>query len=157
YRVARRARAEALQRQRHQRPLTDLPVADSVVDIAWREVRTVIDEEVCELPERYRLPIVLCLLQGLTKGEAARQLGWPEGTLSTRLHAARLRLRQRLIRRGLTLAAGPLALVLAEGSGVACPPSAVEAVVRIAAGGPVSSRVTALKEGALQTMLFQKV
>ena len=45
-------------------------------DLAWREVRTALDEELQRLPERLRLPLLLCYLSGLTRDEAAEQLGW---------------------------------------------------------------------------------
>src|SRR5207253_2559639 len=59
------------------------------------------DEEVSRLPERYRLPVVLCYFEGRTNEEAARELGRPVGTIVSRLARARERLRTQLARRGL--------------------------------------------------------
>src|SRR5262245_28258587 len=70
----------------------------------WTDLRPVLDEEMSRLPEKYRVPVVLCDLEGRTRREAARQLGWPEGTLSTRLRAGRGLLARALGRRGLALA-----------------------------------------------------
>jgi RNA polymerase sigma factor (sigma-70 family) len=75
-----------------------------------REARTVIDEEVDRLPEKYRLPVLLCFFQGRTHAEAAAELGWPIGTVAGRLARAKDRLRDRLTRRGLALAAFPIPL-----------------------------------------------
>ena len=46
-------------------------------------------EEVDRLPERYRLAVVLCYLEGLTHEQAAARLGWPVGTVRSRLARAR--------------------------------------------------------------------
>src|SRR5439155_268020 len=87
---------------------TDRPVADRLDRLegppappSTAELREVLDEEVSRLPEKYRLPFVLCYLQGRTNEEAARELGRPVGTILSRLSRARERLRERLTRRGL--------------------------------------------------------
>ena len=49
------------------------------------ELLCVLKHEINRLPEKYRLPIVLCRLDGLTRTQAADQLGWPPGTVATRL------------------------------------------------------------------------
>ena len=58
-------------------------------------------EEVARLPERYRIPVVLCDLEGLTQQEAADRLHCPPSTIGVRLMRARERLRTRLTGRGL--------------------------------------------------------
>ncbi len=86
--------------------------ADPAADLAWREVRQALDEELHRLPERLRAPLVLCYLSGLTRDEAAVRLGWSLGTLKRRLGEGRDLLRTRLERRG--LAAVGLALAVAS-------------------------------------------
>jgi RNA polymerase sigma factor (sigma-70 family) len=71
-----------------------------------REQHLLVRQEVDRLPERYRSPVVLCDLEGLTHEEAAARLACPVGTVKGRLSRARERLRGRLLRRGL----GPLAV-----------------------------------------------
>jgi RNA polymerase sigma factor (sigma-70 family) len=74
---------------------------DPFADASWREVRQRLDEEVRRLPNRLRLPILLCYFEELTRDEAADRLGWSLSTLKRRLETARDRLRLRLLRRGI--------------------------------------------------------
>src|SRR6267142_867176 len=68
--------------------------------LIWQEVRQALDEELQHLPEPLRSPLLLCYLSGLTRDEAARQLGWSLGTLKRRLEGGRKALQIRLARRG---------------------------------------------------------
>src|SRR5579885_476710 len=70
-RVAARARAEAARRAAHERRRPAPPRANGADEIVWRELRTVLDEELARLPEKYRAPVVLCYLEGRTQDEAA--------------------------------------------------------------------------------------
>jgi RNA polymerase sigma-70 factor (ECF subfamily) len=87
------------------------PCAEPLAEVARRELRRVLDDELHRLPEKYRAPVVLCYLEGKTNEEAARELGWPTGSMSRRLARARALLQERLTRRGLALALVVLALV----------------------------------------------
>jgi RNA polymerase sigma factor (sigma-70 family) len=75
--------------------------SDPAARLVWQEVRQALDEELQRLPERLRSPLLLCYLSGLTRDEAARQLGWSLGTLKRRLEEGRQTLRLRLARRGI--------------------------------------------------------
>ncbi len=106
-RVAIKARAARL-RHHETGPLPEIPAdkrADPLAQISARELLTIIDEEIQRLPERYRLPLVLCCLSGRSLEEAASQLGWTSGSVKGRLERGRARLHDRLVRRGLTLSA----------------------------------------------------
>jgi RNA polymerase sigma factor (sigma-70 family) len=87
---------------------------DPLVEAARREVCRLLDEELQRLPAKYRAPLVLCYLQGMTNEEVARQLGWPTGSMSRQLARARELLRKRLVHRGVVLSTGVLLSVLEE-------------------------------------------
>jgi RNA polymerase sigma-70 factor (ECF subfamily) len=79
------------------------PYTDSHDDLERRELSHVLDDALRQLPEKYRVPVELCYLEGKTNAEAARQLGWPAGSMSRRLQRARWLLRRRLLRSGLMI------------------------------------------------------
>jgi RNA polymerase sigma factor (sigma-70 family) len=82
--------------------------------IEREEQARIVHQEVGRLPEKYRAPITLCYLEGLTHDEAATRLRWPVGTVRSRLSRARETLRRRLNRRGVGVAGlvGPLGVWL---------------------------------------------
>src|SRR5262249_10252376 len=76
---------------------------------------------------------ILCYLEGKTNDQAARLLGWPKGTVATRLARARERLRLRLVRHGVTLSTAALGALLAPDSfSAAFPPGLVAATAKMA-------------------------
>jgi RNA polymerase sigma factor (sigma-70 family) len=99
YRTATCARAAAARRRRHERRAS-LLTTECRVEVG-DELRRVLHEEIHRLPERFRAPIVLCDLGGRTHDQAARHLGWPVGTVKSRLWRGRERLREQIRRRGL--------------------------------------------------------
>ena len=130
FRVANKLKAR-LARQPRSASLPDLP-ADSRDDVSWRDVRRILDEEVSRLPERLRLPVLLCYFEGKTRDEAAEALGWKLSTLRGRLEDGRERLKTRLARRGVELSAALLAVSTAEA--IAVEDSLVASAVRAATG-----------------------
>jgi RNA polymerase sigma factor (sigma-70 family) len=125
HRTALKLRATRARRQQCETPLVESAVEGDLAQLVWRDVRPILDEELHRLPEKYRTAVVLCCLEGLSKREAAARLGWPEGTVSTRLHQARHILQGRLLRRGLTLTPAVLGLALVEGSASAALPASL--------------------------------
>src|SRR6476469_5225666 len=99
-RIAARVRKNRVSRSKAPPP-APCETVDPEAQLVWQEVRQALDEELQHLPERWRSPLLLCYLSGLSRDEAARQLGWSLGTLKRRLEEGRKSLRIRLERRGI--------------------------------------------------------
>lgn len=123
HRLARKARALAARRAMRQATLKHHLPNEARLDAPWREVQTVLDEEISRLPPRLREPIVLCCLEGLSRDQVAQRLGCPLGTLKSRLEKARELLRSRLARRGLDLSVALASTFLTARSAEAAVPS----------------------------------
>src|SRR5947207_3850618 len=120
YRVAAKARAEHRRRETlGTEAVTECPdPRPHVLDrLTGRELMLAFEIELQRLPEAYRLPIVLCCLEGLSLEEAAGRLGWTAGSGKGRLERGRARLHARLMRRGLTLGIGLSSALAARGLG----------------------------------------
>jgi RNA polymerase sigma factor (sigma-70 family) len=165
YRVALKARDDAMRRRRHERRAANRAGGQSACAGARGAVWPVLDEEVNRLPDKYRQPVVLCYFEGKTYQEAARLLGWPAGTAAARLARARALLRKRLVRRGVTLSSGALAARLAEGAGDAADAwllagATADAAVRWLldpATAALSKPVIALSQGVVNAMVMERL
>jgi RNA polymerase sigma factor (sigma-70 family) len=169
-RIALAARAGAARRSQREvlHPgLDSVPAAtEPASDAAWRELRPILDEELSRLPEKLRVPVVLCYLEGKSYAEAAALTGCPTGTLSGRLTRARALLARRLARRGVAASGVLLASALGEHARAAAARDAVlqattEAAVRVAGGEAVARVVPAgvagLVEGGMRAMFMTHV
>jgi RNA polymerase sigma factor (sigma-70 family) len=154
--------AKAARRRVRERQVSAMPEPEAPAEDLWADLRPVLDRELSRLPDKYRVPVVLCDLEGRARREVARQLGIPEGTLSSRLATARRTLARRLARRGLALSGGALALALSQdGAAAGMPTSLVSSTIQAArvsaGGGAISAEVAALTEGVLKAMLLSKL
>ncbi len=155
YCVACSARSGGLRRRRHERlhaeqaqRLTPPPCDESL------DLNPIVDGELLRLPERYRAVVVLCDMQGLSYQQAAHVLGWPMGTVKSRLTRGREKLRSRLIRRGIAPMAG---LVGAEAPAELLRSTAQAAsqfAVRPMLAGGASAQVISLTKGVIATMFL---
>ena len=145
-RVARNARVAAERRARRESRAA-VPESVSPTDsMTGRELTTVLDEELGRLPPRYRDPLVLCCLEGLTQDEAAGRLGVPLETLRSQLKRGRKRLADALAARGVELGIALLA-VAASAAGAASPH--LSKLIQAAAAGAPSKVAAELARGAV--------
>lgn len=154
--VARRVALKA-QRRRPLQPLADGDLAAVPASQPCPDELATLDEEIARLPDRYRLPILLCCLQGNTLEQAAERLGWPKGSVAGRLARAKELLRRRLERRGVS-AAG-LAGLTAAGLELSAPTvdACVAAAAAFRSGGAVSQSVLNLTKGACLAMTWNRL
>jgi RNA polymerase sigma factor (sigma-70 family) len=164
-RTALKARTTAAKVRAKQLQVMSMPEPAEEGKVDRHELQLVLDQELGALPDKYRLAVVLCDLEGRTRKEVAAQLKIPLGTLSSRLATAHQMLAKRLARHGLGVSAGSLAGVLAQNATAAVPTAVVLGTIKtaslVAAGqataGIVSAKVVALTEGVLRAMLLTKL
>jgi len=181
-RIALKARAARDRRRRHERVMSTDPAQDTAQDAlacseaadkdplteaTRRDACRVLDEELGCLPRRYQALLILCYFEGKTHEEAARQLGWPTGSMSRHIARGRELLRERLLRRDVTLSTAALGIVLAgEVQASLVPRALLDSIIKpallfverpTAVAGMLSSPVISLAEGMLQTMMFSKL
>jgi RNA polymerase sigma-70 factor (ECF subfamily) len=164
-RVAIRAQAAAIRRERHERQASASRV-EAREGSDPQDIGPILHAEIDRLPERYRGPVVLCDLEGRTHEEAAEQLGCPIGTVKSRLSRARERLRLRLARRGVIPAAGGLGTLLTEQAASAVSSKLALATAEAAnqfaasgksAAGTVPAAVVTLAEGVVNAMAINRL
>ena len=161
YRVAGCARSAALRRRAHERQASEgVTFADDAEPGDWRPL---LHQEVGRLPEKFQTPLVLCYLEGLTQEEVARRLGWPIGTVRSRVARGREQLRRRLVLRGVTPAVAAMAVgSVWEAGAVTVPEALVQLTVRAAMAraamvGAVSTTVATLTGEVVRTMFWSKL
>jgi RNA polymerase sigma factor (sigma-70 family) len=156
FRVSVKARARAQRREQCDRRAPQRTSTDVLTEVTGRELLSVLDEGLQDLPETYRQPLVLCYLQGKTRDEAARECGCSLGTLKRRLDQGREALRARLTHRGVAL---PTALLTAGLVGAAAPADLSAATVRaaVSVGAAVPAAVAELARGVVRGSLMGRL
>ncbi len=167
WQTAMKARSTRARKRSRESQVPRMPEPMSVGEDQSDERLSQLDREICRLPDKYRIPVVLCELEGKTHREAAEQLGWPVGTVSGRLSRAKAILSRRLTHHGLTLSVASMAVLPApDAASAGMPkllvPSTVEAACRFATShamgtGAVSSKVASLTRKILRTMVLRKL
>jgi RNA polymerase sigma factor (sigma-70 family) len=167
--TAMKARAKRSKRRGREIHVPEMPEPMAKLDGPRAELAELLDRELRRLPARYRTPVILCDFEGRTHKEAAGQLGWPIGTVSSRLSRARSMLARRLSRQGVSLTVSSLAVLMAEESASASMPTGligftVRAASLIAAGGTatatagvVPAGLVTLMEEVMKMMVLSKI
>jgi RNA polymerase sigma factor (sigma-70 family) len=163
-RIACKMRARAVRRRESEKQAAAVRPSQRVDDMTLGELKAILDEEIARLPSYYRAPVILCCAQGMSRDEAAVELGWSVGAVKGRLERGRELLRVRLARRGVTLSAAFLTLTLLE-SASAVPAALVAATVtaaaRVASGqvvtGVVSAQTLSLVQEFARGLLLGKL
>jgi RNA polymerase sigma factor (sigma-70 family) len=165
HRVAIQANVVAARRRAHEREAGQMTAALATSGPGTPDdLLPALHEEIARLPEKYRLAVVLCDLEGLPQAEAAGQLNWSERTLRRRLAEARDRLRGRLARRGLAPDGAALSAVFWNEAHAVVPPAwnaavvhaAIHAIDPMAAIG-VSAAAQSLTHEVLKAMFLHKL
>jgi RNA polymerase sigma factor (sigma-70 family) len=165
YRLSWKAKRDAARRRKREAQAPPRTQSQGTDELAWREVQALVEEEIDRLPRKYRTPFIRCYLQGLSRAEAARELGVKEGTIWSRLSWARRRLQERLARRGVALSAVLAAFALSDRAATAALTRLREiasANARAFAAGQtltetVSARAVALAQTGLSTVAAGKL
>jgi RNA polymerase sigma factor (sigma-70 family) len=167
YRTAIRARAVCARRWAREKQVKNMPHLKTEPADPLQGFEPLLDRELNRLPDKYRLPLILCELEGRLRKDVARQLKVPEGTLSSRLATARKMLARRLARHGLATSGAVLATMFSQnGASASIPSRLVMSTARAAylfvtgqqtAAVVVSTKVTALAEGVLKAMLLTRL
>jgi RNA polymerase sigma factor (sigma-70 family) len=164
-RTALKARAMNHKRRAREREIGRRARPDMPADESCEELLARLDTEIARLPEKYRVPVVFCELQGKSRKEVATLLGLPEGTLSSRLAYARKLLARRLATTQ-ALSGALLTEMLARHGSAAVPSSLVKAAARasvqilsgqVVRAGVVSAQVLVLTEGVMKAMFLSKL
>lgn len=124
-------------------------------DISWHEACSILHDELDQLPEKYRMPLLLCYLEGLSRDQAAHQLGRSLAAVKADLARGRERLRLRLTKRGIALSAGLFAIMTENSTHAGPTPALIETTLRLTAGD-ISPSVAALVKGVFPMMLAGK-
>lgn len=166
YRTALAARRVSLRRGGKEKQVKSMPDPQVATNDEWERLQPVLDKELNALPDKYRLPVILCDLEGRTRRAVARELKIPDGTLSNRLTAARRMLARGLSRHGVAFSGGAVAMMLSQKAASAgVPASLMEGTVKagtLMLGGKivgtiVSAKVVALTEGVVKAMFLTKL
>lgn len=154
YRVASKARAIESRRRVMLNRIILMRTAKADRQAPASELEAALDREIHRLPPQYRAAIVACYLEGKSNRQAARDLGWPEGTLVTRLNRAKQLLRRRMSEDGKVLSASvPGGTLRRRHPAPALDPALLIAITNSAAAFARGANMTTLLSSRAATLL----
>lgn len=159
HRIAVRTAAKASRRRRRESEASrERPRAEDVsAHLSWREALGLLHEELDRLPDKYRLPLLLCYLEGKGREEAARALGCSVNAIKWRLERGRMLLRKRLMRRGVATSGVLLAAAVYAPAAKAATPALVQATLNAAKSEAFPASMDALRKAAKPSPSSSKV
>jgi RNA polymerase sigma factor (sigma-70 family) len=167
YQTAMKARATRSKRRQREVQVVVMPEPSADGNEQRDNLLGQLDQQLSRLPDKYRIPIVLCELEGKTLKVAAEQLGWPIGTVSGRLSRAKVMLERRLAKAGVASSVAAFAAFFVRESASATIPTrligptaqaaSLIAAGRVVAAGVVTVEVVSLFEGVTKTMSLSKI
>jgi RNA polymerase sigma factor (sigma-70 family) len=165
--VCRNVKRARKARKSHERKAAEMTDQDQTEPAKWDDIKQVLDNELDRLPDKYRLPIILCHLESRSQGEAAALLDVTQSTIAKRMKRGREILCQRLKRRGVTIGVATLATTLTTSATAAVVPATFTATTtqaatlfaagKIAVGGALSAQTAALAKGTINMLTIAKI
>lgn len=164
--AALKLKAEAVKRSKHEQEIQAMNEPYNPPDPTWKQVTPFLDEELAKLPEKYRLPLVLCYLEDKTYAQVAAEIGSNHDKIKGLMERGRELLRIRLLRHGLTVSTAALPALMSQNASAAMSDPLVHSTVqmaeqltagKIAIGSIISTQVASLADGLMKTIMFQKL
>lgn len=167
--TANNLKRKVITRSKHENQQEDVAMLEQPaleVDQTWNEISPILDQELSQLSEKYRLPIVYCYLEGKSYEETARFLGVPHSTIRMRLEHGREMLKNRLAKKGVTISVGILGTCLAEKASAAVSPMVIQSTVQTAMSTLAGKATVAeaasepllnLTQEVIRSMLMKKI
>ena len=138
-------RREAAQNRRKQQAVLAPPEPER----PWAEISPILDQVLAELPADQREALVGHYLQGANQVDLATQLGVSQPTVSRRLQAGLVAMKEKLASRGVVHSVGALALVLDQSALTSVPATLVTQLGKMALAGQVGVGGTVVTGGTV--------
>ena len=127
-----RLRAE---RRRKEREVRFASEQEAAHDMGWDEIGGYVDEAIAELPEKLRVPVVACFLDGKSHEAISQALGIPRSTVTHRVDKGVECLRKTLQSKGVAITGAAFAGFMKINAAAAIPSSVLANLGKLALSG----------------------